>query len=157
MPPHSTPKMNAPDNMKRNSQSVRCGARYQYIGNATSVPNVPGALRAKPLPKPNDNRCAGWLSKNRQPGLTNSSPEVVIAASLDVEWIACRIAHETAAPCNDLPDMGQRQAEPRGDLRQFRMARCGSGKAQLVIVATGQDALPCQRLRYIALHGRRQR
>src|SRR3989338_5844325 len=145
--PHThTPTANAKTRMRKIPKSVNRSERAQYNGKATSVPNVPGALRASPLPKPNDSKCAGWLSRNFQPGLTNSSPEVFIAASLDVERIACRIAHDTAAPGNNFPDTGQRHIEPCGNIRQFLVTRGGSGKTQLVIVSAGQDALPYQRL-----------
>src|SRR3989338_2667051 len=130
MPHTHTPMENDRNKTSKIPRSVRRSESAQYNGKATSVPKVPGALRASPLPKPNDSRCAGWLSKNRQPGLTNSSLEVVITASLDVEWVACRIVHDTAAPCNNFSDAGQRQIEPRGYLRQLRVTRGRNGKAQ---------------------------
>src|SRR3989338_4078758 len=148
------PRTNARTKTSKIPKSVRRSARAQYNGKATSVPNVPGALRARPLPKPNDSRCAGWLSKNRQPGLTSNSPEMVITASLDVKWITRCIVHDTAMPRNNFTDAGQRQVEPCPDTPPFRMARNGSSEAQLVIVAAGQDALPCQRRRQMAMQDR---
>src|SRR5450631_4308716 len=122
-----TPMANAQISTSTNAISVKRGARNQYIGKATSVPNVPGALRAKPLPKPNASRCAGWLNRNRQPGFTQPdftaySSEVVITGSLYVEWITCRIVHQTAEARNNPPDTGQRQFESCGNAQQFSMA-----------------------------------
>src|SRR3989338_7815640 len=124
------PRTNARTKTSKIPKSVRRSARAQYNGKATSVPKVPGALRARPLPKPNDSRCAACLSKNRQPGLTNRSLEVILTGSLDVEWVPYRIVRDTAAPCNNFSDAGQRQIEPRGYLRQLRVTRGRNGKAQ---------------------------
>src|SRR3989338_11112825 len=125
-----TPIANAQISTSRNTASDRRGARYQYIGNATSVPNVPGALLARPLPKPNARKCAGWLNKNRQSalrpgsgqGFASDSPEVIITAGLHIDKIARRIVHDAAAPRNDVSDAGQRQSQPHADVHYFGMA-----------------------------------
>src|ERR1039457_1448588 len=129
MPHIHTPRANAKINKRMNNSSDSSGASNQYSGKAAKVPNVPGALRARPLPKPNASRYAGWLNRNRQPGFTMVSSEMVITGSLYVEWIPCRIVHETAAPRNNSPDTGQWQFELCGNAQQFSMARAGCGKA----------------------------
>src|ERR1039458_6680332 len=105
MPHIHTPRANAKTSMSMNRSSDNCGASNQYIGKATSVPNVPGALRARPLPKPNASRCAGWLNRNRQPGFTTDSSEVVITSSLYVEWITCRIVHRSEEHTSELQSL----------------------------------------------------
>lgn len=40
----------------------------QNSGNPTTVPNVPGAFGAKPLPKPSAKKCAGCETNNLHVG-----------------------------------------------------------------------------------------
>src|SRR5665647_1980206 len=115
-----TPRTKARINRKMNDTSDSSGASSQYSGKAAKVPNVPGALCAKPLPKPKEIKCAGWLNKSRQPGLTQSgltadSSEMFIAAVFKVELISRRIVYDTAATRNNFSDAGQRQPKPGAD------------------------------------------
>ncbi|MBS1184538.1 MAG: hypothetical protein H6R09_139 [Proteobacteria bacterium] len=58
----------------RFGRSGAAAAISQNSGHPSSVPNVPGALGASPLPKPKAMRWAGWAERNLKSGR-----EVVIA------------------------------------------------------------------------------
>jgi hypothetical protein len=45
--------------------SLEVGRNSAKVNQANSVPKVPGALRARPLPQPSAKKCAGWASKKR--------------------------------------------------------------------------------------------
>src|SRR5512142_1752863 len=107
-----TPKANAQISTSRNSASLNLGARYQYMGKATSVPAVPGPFGIRPAPKPKDRKCAGWLNRNRQFGWTlNWSCKVVIAAFLNRHYAAVCRAHLAAFSRDYVPDTAQRQMQ----------------------------------------------
>src|SRR5450759_4155524 len=118
-----TPRAKATIRKTMNNSSDSSGASSQYSGKAAKVPNVPGALRARPLPKPKEIKCAGWLNKSRQPGLTSNSSEMVIAAASQVDWIARRIVRNTALPGNNISYTRQRQIEFFRDAQHITMTR----------------------------------
>lgn len=59
-------------------------------GNAASVPKVPGAFFARPVPKPNAKKCAGCESRNLESG------KVVITFGLKLNQFIFRIIHAQA-------------------------------------------------------------
>src|SRR5665647_2647943 len=121
-----TPRAKARINRMMNDTSDSSGASSQYSGKAIKVPNVPGAFCARPLPKPNEIRCAGWLNNSRQPGSTQPGPtrvlsEMFIAAVSKVESVSRRIVHDAAATRNNFSDAGQWQVEPCADAHYLGM------------------------------------
>src|SRR5882724_5205943 len=102
------PTTNSQINITTNMASLRCGAKYQYMGKATKVPTVPGALGTRPAPKPNARKCDGWLNKNRQPGFTNNSSEVRITSNLNIYRDTCYIPHNTIVTCQNFSNRRQR-------------------------------------------------
>src|SRR5512140_3572857 len=65
------------------------------IAQPASVPKVPGARGARPLPKPRAMKCAGCDSRKRASGVR----EVVVSAAIDLHGLAVgsEEAHALAA------------------------------------------------------------
>ncbi len=88
-------------------------ASTAYSGNASSVPTVPGASGASPVPNPSAMKCAGCESRKPALGRTSAWPassEVVEPAPGDRERLARGI--EQAHPRRSPPTM-RRCASPR--------------------------------------------
>src|SRR5258706_11075201 len=104
------------------------------MGNATSVPKVPGAFGASPAPNPSAMKCAGWPARKRASG----AREVVVSAAIDLHRLAFGVqAHALAAL--DLADAGERDVEDVGEIRDALARVGGRGEAKLVVVAARDD------------------
>ena len=81
----------------------------QYKGKPTSVPNVPGAFLARPLPKPRPNRCAGCCSKNHRLGVFEFGEfgdlaEVVKTSFLNIDSFIIYVMHYDAGIAGNQAD-----------------------------------------------------
>src|SRR6478672_2787074 len=108
----------------------------QQIGNATSVPAVPGAIGDRPAPNPSAMKCAGCETRKRASG---RSGEVVVSAAIDLHRLAVGAQQAHALAALHLPDARERHAQHVGELGDA-FARVGRRReAQLVVVAAGDD------------------
>ena len=71
----------------------------QASGNAAKVPNVPGAILAKPLPKPSPRKWAGCCNKNCRLGVL---AEVVKTSFLEFYNFMMHAMDDNARPCWNL-------------------------------------------------------
>src|SRR5258708_33341046 len=102
---------------------------------ATSVPKVPGALGARPAPKPSAMKCAGWARRN----FASGPGEVVVSAAIDAHRLAVGSHQAHALAALHLADAREGHAEDVGELGDA-VARVGRGReAELVVGAARED------------------
>src|SRR5512143_2942874 len=112
---------------------MRCGragatARVsQNSGRPSSVPTVPGALGASPLPKPNAIRCAGWPRRNWKSGR-----EVVITGVLDGQGLAVGADDNKAGVGRDVADARHGHAGALCGCENRIVLAGGGGEAEFV-------------------------
>src|SRR5690606_29465057 len=101
-------------------------------GSAASVPKVPGAFGASPLPKPKASRWNG--SRNTVRASAMSIPEMIPAAALGPPFAAIRIEDPQAALGGDAADDAHPAIQPLHRLEAFFR----HSEAEFVIVAAGK-------------------
>src|SRR5882672_9932 len=129
--------------------SPACACNVQAIGNAASVPNVPGAKGMSPVPKPSAMKCAGCRTRNASDGAPidvrmRALFEMVVAARQRRQRLTVLVADDEVRLRGDPADRRQRQSERQRN--RVDASLCGSRyrEAQLVVVASGQHATQCE-------------
>ena len=122
-PQAQTPIQNSASRANTHSCGDRRGFSNQKIGNASSVPNVPGAKGMSPTPKPKA-RKVRWMTENKAPRRLRDRPcdrshdcreathsgarafaaEMVPSASTDLDRTPTLVEHGQAGPRNNPPD-----------------------------------------------------
>src|SRR4051812_21082974 len=110
--------------------AMTCSSNRKSTSPA-SVPKVPGARGASPLPNPRAMKCAGCDSRKRASGAL----EVVVSAAIDLHGFAVGTQQAHALAPLDLADARERHGEHLLQVLDA-LARIGvGGEAQLVVVA----------------------
>src|SRR5512140_3643057 len=98
------------------------------IASPASVPKVPGARGARPLPNPRAMKCAGCDSRKRASGVL----EVVVSAAIDLHRLGVGAQQAHAFASLDLADARERDAQHVDEVLDA-LPRVGRrGEAQLV-------------------------
>ena len=88
------------------------------LNHANSVPKVPGARGARPLPQPQAKKCAGWAKRNLRLGAPfEDSVKVVVASLRELDRLTVRVEdrHSAGLTFAHATDAPERQFETRSD------------------------------------------